>query len=257
MRFWLMPGAALVLLFFTAACDSAPGAGELNVVQAPVVSDLAFSPSIVRLDQLPADQVTDGVAQVTLNIEADVVATAGVEAMNYVVQSPLAGEQAIAEGTLTRASGIYSGSVVVPLPVAAPGLYTLLVYATDARGQLSNELRGSIQVLSQGGGAPVIEAVEASPNPLTPPATLVLTAVVSDPDGPTNISRVEVTTPNASVAQLFDDGVSRGDPVAGDGRFTATFNVPSASPGVQTFSFQAFDRAGLASEVVTLDVTIQ
>ncbi|GAB5519898.1 MAG: hypothetical protein RhofKO_21490 [Rhodothermales bacterium] len=257
MRFWLKPGVVVLLLLVGGGCDSAPGPAELDVVRAPTVSDLTFSPSFVRLDQLPADQVNGEIAQVPITISAQARASAGLEAVNFVVQSPLAGQEVVAQGSLTGSAGAYTGSPTMEVPVATPGLYTLLVYAVDAQGQISNELRGSIQVLSQGGGPPVIESVEASPNPLTPPTTLVLTAVVSDPDGLTNVSRVEVTTPNGTVAQLFDDGVSRGDPVGGDGRFTASFNVPSAAPGVQTFSFQAFDRAGLASAPVTLDVTIQ
>jgi hypothetical protein len=80
--------------------------------------------------------------------------------------------------------------------------------------------------------------------------------VVSDPDGLNNLLSVVVRTPNGSELEMFDDGASLGDEVAGDGRYTATFDVPQAEPGTFTFEFQAFDRFGLSSEIVTRDVTV-
>ena len=86
---------------------------------------------------------------------------------------------------------------------------------------------------------------------------LSLIAAVTDPDGLGNISQVVVRTPNGQEWPMFDDGRSLGDEMAGDGRFTASFEVPQATPGTQTFRFQAFDRTGLASPVVEKAVTIE
>jgi hypothetical protein len=84
-----------------------------------------------------------------------------------------------------------------------------------------------------------------------------LIAVVSDPDGLGNIQDVFVTTPNGNSLKMFDDGESLGDDVANDGRYTASFDVPTATPGTFTFSFKAVDRSGLESEVVIKEIIVQ
>ena len=54
------------------------------------------------------------------------------------------------------------------------------------------------------------------------------------------------------------DGMGGGDESAGDGRFTATVQISSDNAaGINRFAFQATDRAGLQSEVVEQEVTIQ
>lgn len=253
---WCAP-ILLGLLLSLAACDSAPGPADLNP-RPPVLSDFSFGPEVVNPGQLPEGwQATDdGVSgPVTVRVTAsDPDGT--VDEVRYVVQSPTDPTQPLALGLLDAAGGArYEASFTLELPPGAVGNYTVLVFAIDDDRVQSGEVRGLLR-FSASGAPPVIENVEADPEVVRPPTTLTLIVTVSDPDGLDNISRVEGTTPNGQTFSLFDDGQSLGDEEAGDGRYTARFEVPSASPGTQTFSFQAFDRSGLASEVVTKDIQI-
>ncbi len=257
MRFSTLAGslAALVLL---AACDTAPGPAAPDG-RAPIVTNFSFSPESVVFERLPPEQQGNGEARIPFQIEVDARDPDGrVAEVRYVVQSPVGGGTApVAEGALQPQSGDrFVLNTTLVLPSGEIGNYTVLVFAIDESNRMSGEARGQLTFFS-GGEPPVIELVEAVPEVFQPPGTLTLIVTVSDPDGLTNINRVLGTAPNGNEFELLDDGQSFGDAVAGDGRYTASFEVPSATPGVQTFSFQAFDRAGLASNVVTKDVTIQ
>ena len=247
----------VVLATVLAACDATPGPDALGGLP-PELSDLAYTPTAVSLVAGDPYTVEDDVALVPLTLDVRARdADGAVQEVAYVVQTPDVGADPLAAGTLTAAGdGRYRAETTLRIPVAEVRLYTVLVYAVDDDGLLSNQLRGLLPFTGRG-QPPVIEAVEADPAVVVPPTTLRLFATVSDPDGLDNVLRVEGTTPNGGTFELFDDGVSRGDETAGDGRFTATFEVPSATPGIQTFSFKAVDKAGLESDVATLDVTVQ
>lgn len=251
--------ALVVFCLGLAACDSAPGIRPVGQ-RAPVLSGFGLTPTDVSSDGLPAGwTMEDGTATGPITVSANASDPDGnVAGVFYVVQSPYDNTQPLAQGPLEATGGAgYAATFPVSIPAGAVGNYTVLVYAVDDDGLLSGETRGLLR-FGGTGQPPVIDAVEADPNPLTPPATLRLIATASDPDGLENISAVRVTTPNGQTFSLFDDGASQGDAVADDGRFTAAFDVPAGvAPGTQTFSFQAFDRSGLSSEVVTLDVTVQ
>jgi hypothetical protein len=250
----------LGLLLGLAACDSAPGPVDLNP-RPPVLSDFSFGPEVVNTGQLPEGwQATDdGVSgPVTVSVTAsDPDGT--VDEVRYVVQSPTDPTQPLALGLLESTGGNgYEASVPLTLPPGAVGNYTVLVFAIDDDRVQSGEARGLLR-FSASGEPPVIENVEADPEVVRPgqDTTLRFVVTVSDPDGLENIGSVFVTTPNGQTESMFDDGQSQGDEAAGDGQYTAQFDVPdSVTPGTQTFSFQAFDRSGLASEVVTKDIQI-
>jgi hypothetical protein len=249
------PATVLVcgLILALAACDVAPGprpAGE----HPPRLTDFSYSPGQV----IGSSGETAGPVPVSLTIAAQASDPDGdLDHVAFVVQSPLPGRPAIATGRLDAAgAGRYETTTSIQLPAAEIGVYTIIVYAVDRSGLSSNQFRGSL-IYSAEGSPPVIERVDADPEVVRPPTTLRLIATVSDPDGLANISRVVGTAPNGSQFQMYDDGRSSGDDVAGDGRYTASFNVPSATPGIQTFRFQAFDRAGLSSEIVEKQITVE
>lgn len=247
------------MLGTVAACDSAPGAASDPFDQRPpVLTDLQVSPEQVVLEELPPEQIEGETVRVPLTVSAEVSdPDDDLVGLSYVVFPALGGSEALLRGPLEPASdGRYAASGMLVLPASAVGDYVVQVRGVDAAGLVSNEVR-SVFAFTSTNEPPVIEAVEATPDPLTPPATLVLIATVSDPNGLGNIARVTGRTPSGFDFELFDDGQSSGDATAGDGRFTASFDVPSATPGVQTFTFQAFDRLGAASEVFEKDVTIQ
>lgn len=252
------PVLLLACVCFLAACDSTPGPAT-PLGSPPVLSNFSFSPDTVVFETLPpAQRVNDTLAQVTvdLRVRAD-DADGDVDSVLYAVQAPFNLLRPVRTGVLSQDGGAYTTSFNLNLPRGGTGLYAILVYAVDAERQLSNQMRGFLSFEVQGGNPPVIEEIEG-PDTFEPPGQLTLIAVVSDPDGLSNIRRVVVRTPNGQEFSMLDDGSTQGDVAAGDGRYTASFNVPSnVTPGVQTFSFQAFDRSGLTSEVVTKDVDVQ
>ena len=67
------------------------------------------------------------------------------------------------------------------IPRGNTGLYTLIVYAVDSEGRVSNHVRGLIDYQLGAGSPPEIIAIEG-PDVITPPTQLTLVAVVTDPD---------------------------------------------------------------------------
>lgn len=254
--------AALSTLLFVSflwltACDSGPGVYAPSGVP-PHVADLTFSPDSVVFEELsPDDIVGDSVALVSMSLEVSVADDDGdVDSVLFFVNSPYDPFTPLAEGVMSPSGGdTYRAEKRLAIKRGNEGRYTIVVYAVDAEGNLSNQARGIIDYSLGTGRAPVIVAVEG-PDSIRPPTTLTLIAVVTDPDGLGNIARVVVIAPNGGTFDMYDDGVTLGDETAGDGRYTARFDVPSAEPGTFTFKFQAFDRSGLASEIVSKDITV-
>jgi len=249
------------LLFFSSwwltACDSAPGAYEPTGVP-PRLANLSFSPDSVVFDNLSPDEIVgDSIALVDMSLEVNVFDADGdVDSVLYVVNSPYDPFTPLARGTMGPSGGdAYSVTKRLAIKRGNEGRYTILVYAVDSEGNLSNQVRGILDYSLGTGRAPVIVAIEG-PDSIRPPTTLTLIAVVTDPDGLGNIARVVVMAPNGSTFDMYDDGTTFGDDVAGDGRYTARFDVPAAEPGTFTFRFQAFDRSGLESEIVSKDITV-
>lgn len=249
--------ASLCGVLILGGCDSAPGPSSLDG-SPPLLSEFAFSPSHVVLNQLPPDRVDGDVVRIPVAFEVTVSDLDGdIDRLGYIVQSPVRQNVPLAEGTIdVPGPGRYEGSAEIRIPKGEVGTYTLLVYAVDREARMSNEVRGTLRFFAEG-APPVVVRVEADPEVVRPPTTFRLVATVTDPDGLENISRVTLTTPNGATRAMFDDGRSSGDETAGDGRFTASFDVPAASPGVQTFRVQAFDRTGLASEVVEKQIRVE
>ena len=253
-------GLVLFAAVLLASCDSAPGTRP-PLSPAPEVRELAYSPTFVDLSLiLPADTL------VSIQIDASVMVSDADDNINRVemlLRSPLAGEPIIANELLRNdGSGQYSLSTNVEFSVGAQGLYTILLFAVDEAGNLSNQARGLINFGSSVpfGTPPVIQMIEAQPNPAVPGQTLKMIASVSDAEGLSNILQVLIATTNPPTdgVNMFDDGSSRGDEVSGDGRFTASFDIDANQPPDTTiFYVQAFDRNGLTSEVDSLEVRVQ
>ncbi len=261
-----MPMRNVVLPFlvavaaFIAACDSAPGAEESTV--APIVSALTYTPEFVALAALPPSDVTDDSVRFMVSFSVDAKDEDGsVDEVSFAIRSPESQSPVVVSGALEPSSGSrYTGEAEVRIPRGQVGNYTLSIFAVDDSGRMSNTLRGRI-TFSAEGRPPVILEVIADPDTILVQRdnVLTLTAIVDDPDGIENIARVVVRTPNGAEREMFDDGVSQEDPVAGDGQFRARFEgVNQATPNTtQVFTFQAFDRTGLASEIVEKPIRIE
>lgn len=261
-----MPGSRLLLgafalgaLLVVGGCDSAPGPPPLDPL-APVVSDLAFSPDSVYFDDVVTANDTAAV-ELSIGVHAEDPDGGAVDRVLYVVQGQFEGT--IAAGTLEGdGDGRYAATAALRLGRGQRGLYTVLVYAVDDDGLLSNQVRGLFELAGVGLGPPIVDAIEA-PVEFQQPGTLQLVAVVSDPDGLEDVARVEVAfpIPFTSTFQLFDDGSTAGDEEAGDGRYTATFEGVALPPEFETpydlvLTFRAVDRDGRASDDVPFTITI-
>jgi hypothetical protein len=246
----VLPALALAvcLLPALAGCDTAPGPSALDT-RIPSVRDLELSPREAIF--------LEGQTSIDLPLSIRVRATdpdGDLHEVRYVVSS--AAGVTIDEGLLASMGGaVFGVDRALTVTRGQAGIYTVLVTATDLRGQVGNQVRGQIDISGVSLGPPMIVSVEG-PEEFRPPGQLRLIAVVSDPAGLENIARVDVRTPAGAVRQMFDDGQTGGDEVAGDGRYTATFDVPAASPGPQTFVFFARNRDGLRSEEVPFTITV-
>ena len=269
---WVLIVSIGALLGLVAACDTAPGPTALGL-RSPILSNFMFSPQSVVLEQLPPDRIEEDSVQVSLEVSVTAVDPDGViDAVQFVVQSPLLQTQPVATGTLSPSGrNQYQVAETIKLPRGAVGAYTIIVFAVDNDQQLSGEVRGMLNYLATG-RPPVIEAVEVPemvtrPAPGDPPVVFEYVAVVSDPDGLDNVAKVEVDIESIGVLQLCDDGgeglcntgfPNSGDPVAGDGRFTLTLQIDSDNqPATLTLRFKATDRTDLESEVVERTFTIE
>lgn len=247
----------VVLLWAAGGCDAGPGPSAVGN-RPPEVSQLVYSPQVVDLDDEATPYVLeDGHVEVPLAIQVEAEdPEGGLSHVAYAVQAPGAGSDAVSAGTLARdEQGAWAAETVLELPIGAVGTYQLLVFAVDEQGRPGNQVRGSLRFIHTG-SPPVIEAVAVEPAVIRPPATVRLTATVSDPEGLLNVARVEARGTGGIVRFLRDEGLD-GDEGAGDGLFTVRFDVPAAAPGIQAYVVRAFDRAGLASEAVVAEVGVE
>lgn len=254
-RLFALLGAALAF----AGCDSSTDGQPLDP-SAPEVSDFEFSPSRVVFDEV----VENDSANVDLAFSIRASDDSEVEQVRYTVVWQFAPPQTqpAASGNLEpNGDGTYTGSASLRLGRDERGVYSVLVYAEDRDGLLSNQAFGTFTLGGPGLGPPVIEEISGPaefqlPAAGAPPNTLRLVAAVTDPDGAKNVARVELRPPAGGLITLYDDGRTLGDTEADDGLFTAAFQIAEAEPGPQTFVFRAFDRDGLAGETVPFTVTI-
>lgn len=252
----------LLLIAVVLGCDSVPS-GDFRDGQPANISSFTFSPAVIDLSTLPAEQVTETTASVPFVVEARVtVGDASLESVQYIIQGLEIGDDPVVTGELLQAGTMYRSEFELTLEKGAIGNYSLLLFAVDEAGRISNRARGTISFVSTSGSPPVVVDVQADPDTVLAGATFRLIAEVTDPDGPSNVLRVDATGPNENPFPMLDDGSEggslSGDDVADDGLYTVTFQVPAGTPaGTVAFRVQAFDRGGLASEVVEKEVTIE
>jgi hypothetical protein len=265
-----------VLLGLMAACDTAPGPETLGV-RPPVLQNFTFSPQRVVFALLPPAQIVGDSVRVPLELSVTALGPERpIEEVAYIVQSPFSLTDPLASGLMQAAGGNrYAASLTLTISALDVRSYTVLVYAVDQARRVSGEVRGQFDYVRvfEPGDPPVIDAVVVPdtvqrPAAGQPAVSLPLIAVVSDPDGPGDVERVvfwNMNTPNSTIL-LCDDGGLRpcsnsddsGDEAAGDGRFTRTvFLTSDNAPGVNTFVFQATDRAGLTSAPAEKTVVVE
>lgn len=258
-------GSALSAILLI-GCDQAPGPDAAGG-EPPALSQFEFDPHTVSVSDPIVDQ--DGE---TLRFPLRVSVTAidqddDLERVAYVIQSPYDGSQAVAEGTLESVGGsTFTREINVSIRTGEIGVYSILVYAVDRSGSLSDDVRGMLTIGGTG-GPPVLLDVSVPdtvrrPAPGEPATLLRMTATVSDPDGIANINEVSfwnVSNPNVRFP-MQDDGRfdESGDDTEGDGIYSAVVRIESTNqPVPNTFAFQASDRSGLESNVIEQTVVVE
>jgi hypothetical protein len=136
------------------------------------------------------------------------------------------------------------------------GSFFIEVTAVDTKGNISNSLRSTfaIERLNQ---PPTLSNLMA-PDTVSRSTqeSFVITVMVADPDGPTDILAVTRTTPANNVYFLNDSGVNK-DAVAGDGIFTEEVSLsPDIPTGPYVFSFKALDRSNALSNIIIKTVYV-
>ncbi len=258
--------AAAFAVVLLPGCDQAPGI-DSSGGGAPVLSEFHFDPHSVSIGDPIVDEVGDAV-RFPLNIS--VTATDpddDLENVSYLVQSPIGGRPPVVQGTLTSADGVlFLREVTVSIPKGETGVYTILVYAVDETGSISDDVRGMLTFGGTGDPPVLVDVVVPDtvrrPASGDPPVLVRLSATVTDPDGLTNVNEVvfwNVTNPNARFP-MYDDGrfEESGDETQGDGIYTAIVRIESNNqPGANTLAFQASDRSGLTSNVIERTIVVE
>jgi len=263
---------AVIAISSMSACDSAPGARDLQE-SAPVVSGLSFTPGSISLDAIPPEDISGGSATVSLQVVATVTDEDDDASSLYIFVLPpdgtsdTAGEKTVA----LSGDGRITTQVELTIPTAEVGVYTVKVYASDVLGQLGNQATGSLEITASS-EPPVIDSIDipatiVRPGVGQPPVQIPIVLTASDPDGLANILRVEMLVNGSGPLFLCDDGnvgicnvgfPTSGDLTAADGNFTITIQLSSDNAeGQNTFAFKVIDRSGLESATEERIVEVQ
>ena len=259
-----------------ASCDSVPGSLPVAPEQPPKIEEFAIAPQRVVYALLDDSAIDGDSVKITLRLTATVKALKSrVAQVSYAVLSPDTTGDPVRIGTLSPAqNNRYAGDVNVTLSALDVQAYPVIVYVVDTNNRLGGEARTALEYVRsfEVGSPPVIETLTI-PDRIQRPAagqparSLVFIAEVSDPDGLSNVELVEfwnISSPDSRIL-LCDDGNQRpcgrnaesGDAQAGDGLFTRRVFITSNNDlGVNTFRFEATDRAGLRSQQVSHTVEI-
>ena len=145
------------------------------------------------------------------------------------------------------------------------GEYSILFYAQDKKGNLSNSLFGSIYFYSEVENlSPVIEYVNAPDTVDSAVETILIEAMVTDINGKGDIELVYFNSylPDGKPSKgnpfyMYDDGSelsleggNSGDRIKDDGIYSRKVMVPQTAKGSYLFIFYAVDRVQNVSEPV-------
>jgi hypothetical protein len=253
----------VIALLMISGCDKNQIASLDSKNSVPIVSDLRFSPDSVYIDNLTP---VNGQYTITAMVRAAATDIDGSSDLAAVTVDVLRSNGALAIGSVAlrddgvlpdsvRADGIFSGSVSFSLTRAQSGRYQIRASASDRQGAVSNSLAGQLK-LARRNSAPTVFNLDA-PDSVTRPVSgnllFTMSIAAADSDGLADVSEVYFrsltsSTPDAKIF-LYDDGgivphngVTSGDPFAGDGLFSVIVRLPfDAAAGTRIFAFQAND----------------
>lgn len=259
---------SFAMIFGLVSCRSG-GTGPLLYKFLPGIDSVKVSPNVVQFS--PADGNRD--TTLTFTVEAfmetdDATTFEGVFDLFVSVRSVTKDAIVHYPSKLTpSAAGGYAADV--PVKVNTTANETLMFVISQHAQAYGNNVSWHVtrEIRANPGQPPVILEV-MFPDTVRKPSigsiTVLFRARVSDPDGISNIERVEFTifdlngNPVAASQRMFDDGLpSSGDAVAGDGIFTRALSIDATNTArTLRLRFIATDRTGLQSPTVERLFTI-
>ncbi len=172
--------------------------------------------------------------------------------------------------------GIYTANIPLHLTTSAVGQYSIQIQASGDEGLSSNIIALPVSIISSNNRPPRISQMIAPDTVYVPtgstPNYIKVSIAVADSDGLASIASVTFTSyrPDGSrigTYPLLDDGsaaagpvfsgVTSGDAVAGDGRYTLSLPLTSKTNAYVDFVFSAKDKSGAISNSLTKRIYIQ
>ncbi len=165
-------------------------------------------------------------------------------------------------------------SFSLPIQRSDIGIFSVELSAIDESGFESNAFRSPLSIVRLNRPPQIsnLQAPDTLQLPLQGSVVVLLTLNVFDPDGSSDIRKVQFTSilpdgkPSSSgPIQMFDDGgmvdlggYTSGDAVAADGIYSRMIQLRSdAARGTYNFSFVAIDKSIDSSNVITHTIIVQ
>lgn len=143
-RYLVFLGAVVLSGSLLMGCDSVPAP---DPVERPTVRGLQVEPSRVRIDELPADQVGDSLAQVNLRLSAEAEDPDGQVAKVVFTIEPASNPRGTVTGTLAPADSTrYTRKLGLSVPTV-DDVYTVRVFSVDDDSLASNQAVGRLRVV--------------------------------------------------------------------------------------------------------------
>ncbi|MGA9405927.1 MAG: hypothetical protein WBW71_02220 [Bacteroidota bacterium] len=264
----------LLLLCCAGGCKI-PDKGIIDTTAPPFISQATMSPSVInvnRLGSLPTDPI-----DTTIGLSAVVQDTTSSPLVIYTLLDPSG--NVFSTGNLAgNGGGKFSTSSHFHILKQDVGTYSVQFQATS-NGEVSNTVVQSVVVENSNNHPPIVSNLMMPDTVSIPPAgdtTFVkITIAASDSDGLADIVSVTLTSKkpdgtSAGVFYLYDDGnqvvntqfglpFTSGDSVANDGIYTIVIpltKVTDVLPTYRDFSFEATDRTGAFSNIITKRIFI-
>ena len=247
-----------------AGCEQASDSVVDAAGEVPVLLSASVAPQTIDTDTIKVGPTRkpDDLLPLHLSASAGLPFPATPGASNHAMYAVTVNEngQPIASGELTAQGGSgggandtlrFGGNVEITIPRSTVGTLWVSIWGELAGGIRSTESRLPVTVVRLN-RPPVLSNLHAPDTVVTSQMTaFLITVQAADTNGLSDIKSVFRITPSEKIYFLNDSGVN-GDAVAADGIYTETVSlVPPPPRGSYLFRFQAVDRLGDSSNVLT------
>ncbi len=241
---------------------------DINFSNPPIVKSVKIEPDKINLDTISAGiEITpEDTIKIKLKTTAVIFDKDGQDDIAKTICQVINPYRGI---TLTRINldkindSTFYGEPEFKIKRKESGNYYVKIFSIDKSNFSSNEVYFSLN-LYRGNRPPVISDLIAPDTVFLQTQTVLIkmTIKATDPDGDNDIKTVQFNSykPDGSPSsgnpfKMYDDGNSSGisgDDKAGDGIYSIIIQLPpNTQKGKYRFEFQAIDRAGASSNVIT------